>query len=334
MKKCALFFLLLCLLGGLMAQPQMQIKPVPAWSSFLGCIAGCSDYLECGYSPDWIWGVTGYAFLMNIFPGVCPSGPTAFDNSFLKENAKNLGLLFQETIASKNDPNFSAQQKAAFDQVKAALAKNLPSFAFELGIEEYYLIMGTDETGYLYADFDGQSKHCDWDSLGVSEIGMLEVITVERANSFPEARSQVKGALDFFRAYQSDPAKYALPKYTMGLPAYDVWIRSLEEGEVDQLGLPYNSRIWCEARYRAAAFLNEIREKLGAGYDYASLDQASQNYEKVAEALEGLCGLYAFPPNPEDFTPENAARAVELLSQAKAAETAGVELLLDFARQF
>ncbi len=37
---------------------------------------------------DWICGISGYAFFLNIHPELCPSGPTAFDNGFLKQTWK------------------------------------------------------------------------------------------------------------------------------------------------------------------------------------------------------------------------------------------------------
>ena len=36
------------------------------WNTHLGCIKGCLDYLKLDVSDAWLFGATGYAFLMNM----------------------------------------------------------------------------------------------------------------------------------------------------------------------------------------------------------------------------------------------------------------------------
>lgn len=332
MKKLMLLLILIFSMGGMMAQLQYQIKPVGAWASIMGCTKACSDYLGYEYSLDWISGVTGFAFLMNMHPVVCPSGPTAFDNGFLKRNAKALGLDFEVIDFSKGEGDLAAKQREAFVKVKQALVENHPVFGWELGIPEYYLIAGTDENAYQYFDFDGSIKHCPWDSIATSEIGMAEFCILKREKPL-EPVEQAKAAFKFLDRYAADPASYALEGYTMGNPAYDMWIKALSDGKADPWGLGYNSRVWAEARSHALGFIGQLKTLLEDEAEISLLDSAASDFKIVADDLAQLCKLYSFPPQEQDQTPEKTAKAIELLTQAKAAEAAGVEALLEFARK-
>ncbi|MFO8144632.1 MAG: hypothetical protein R6T89_02700 [Candidatus Syntrophosphaera sp.] len=333
MKRILLILAILVLLGGLMAQMQESIKPIYAWSSFMGCVKACADHLGCGHSTNWLYGVTGYAFIMNIHPVVCPSGPTAFDNSFLIGNAGALGLGFDTINFSKRDPDFEKKQREAHAKVQKALGEGIPVFGWELDLPEYYLLAGADSTGYLFFDMDRQIKGCPWEKLGTSEIGMVEIHSLSCLTMENEPLLQVRSALQFLGEYHSDPQKYALEGYTQGTAGYDVWIEAMQNGETDPLGLPYNARVWHEARSHAVGFLMEIKVKLGENLDYSSLDEAIKCFGEVVASLEEICNIYPFPPTGEDLTPENLARSIELLREAKNSESRGISHLLGFAEQ-
>ncbi|MGC9361867.1 MAG: hypothetical protein ACP5F3_02955 [Candidatus Syntrophosphaera sp.] len=333
MKRILLILAIIVSLGGLMAQMQDTIKPVYAWSSFMGCVKACSDNLGCGHSADWLYGVTGYAFILNIHPVVCPSGPTAFDNSFLIGNAGALGLDFDTMNFGKWEQGFEQKQKEAHAKVLKALDAGIPTFGWELALPEYYLIAGTDSMGYLFFDMDRQIKHCPWENLGISEIGMVEIHSLSRLTMENEPLLQVRSALQFLGEYHSDPLKYALEGYTQGTAGYDVWIEAMRSGETDPFGLPFNARVWHEARSHAVGFLKEIKFKLGENLDYSSLDEAIKCYGEVVASLEEICNIYPFPATEGDLTPENATRTIELLREAKNSELKGVSHLLEFAGQ-
>lgn len=331
MKIVVLTALLAMLSGGLMADREKDLQPAGSWASFPGCVKSCSDFLGCGYSADWIYGVSGYAFIINMFPGTCPSGPTAFENQFLRDNLESLGLRFEAVNSWKGSPDFAEAQQQAFQLAKTTLARGNPAFGWALGILEYYPIKGTDAENYFYADFDGSTQKCRWDSLGTGSDIMLEVYGLSAVKPEADVLDQARQALKFVAEYHADPQKYALAGYTQGPAAYDVWTESLHQGDFDPFGLAYNARVWCEARERARGFLLELKQQLGNERDLSSLDKAAESFGAVAAALEGICGLYRFPPQGEDFTPEHADKAAALLNQAKLAELEGVEQLRQFA---
>ncbi len=49
------------------------------WTSHLGAIKGCLDYMGLNVSLPWLFGATGHAFVLNVSDVVCPSGPTAWN---------------------------------------------------------------------------------------------------------------------------------------------------------------------------------------------------------------------------------------------------------------
>jgi len=332
-KKTSFILAFILALGGIMAQMQDKIKPVGAWASFLGCTQACSNYLGEGHSAHWLWGVSGYAFLINIHPELCPSGPTAFDNSFLKSNAAALGLQFESIVFNKYEDEFAPKQQEAHARVKQALENDVPVFGWELGIPEYYLLAGTDDKGYLYFDFDSSVKHCPLDSIATSGIGMAEFNLLSPTGASVEPLDQIKSALKFLQDYHSHPEQFALPGYTMGNAAYGVWITALEEGKADPFGLAYNSNVWAEARSHALGFIREMKGKLSVSHDTSLLDNAISDFGIVSSDLNQLCQIYHFPPREGDQTPENAAVAIQLLMQARAAEESGIQALLRFASQ-
>ena len=55
----------------------------PAWISHMGCLSGCTRYLDIPATDSWIYGATGHAFIINISHDSCPSGPTAWKTQAL-----------------------------------------------------------------------------------------------------------------------------------------------------------------------------------------------------------------------------------------------------------
>ncbi len=328
MKKLFLVSLLLACLGVMMAQMQDKLKQEQAWGSFIGCTKACSDYLGYYYSRDWICGISGYAFFLNIHPELCPSGPTAFDSGFLKQNLESLGLDFDVINFSAGDGDLESWQQKAFEQVKLALQADHPVFAWELDIPEYYLIAGTDDKGYQFFDFDGKLKHCAWDKIATSEIGMAEFCILKKGKVL-DTREQVKTLLEFLDGYQTDASSKIISGYSMGSDAYDVWLKAMQEGEFNPWGLAYNTQVWSEARHSAVGFLQELRQALGKDKKYKALDQAIASYESVANAMQQINLLYPFPPQKEGLSAEDGAKITEYLKQAQKAETEGLQALLE-----
>jgi len=309
------------------------LKWSPKWTTHLGCIKGCLDYLEVNITDAWLFGASGHAFVLNIHEQLCPSGPTAWKTQRMHTLAQNVGCRFDGVVAQKGWGNFQKAQVRAWDTVRAALAKGLPCYGWELEIAEYYVITGHDDTGYFYQGplADEGKGPLPWQKLGESEIGWIEIFSVQKADA-PSDADAVKAALKFAVAYGRDASEWTHDHYAGGLAAYDLWIDSLAKGAADGFGLAYNAVVWAECRKLAPAFLREAKGRLPRELA-AQFDEAIAHYDVVAKQLEIVAQQFPFlnvsneqkVANAKD--PARVKAALEALRTAKAAEDKGLTVL-------
>ncbi|MCX5674966.1 MAG: hypothetical protein NTX87_08155 [Planctomycetota bacterium] len=143
----------------------------PAWISHLGCLAGCAAYLGVEVSRPWLYGATGHAFLINIHPEVCPSGPTCFKSEFIAQLAANAGLrVARGIVAHRSQPDFAARQEEAWTYVRGCIDRGDPCYAWEMKVPEWYAVYGYDDAGYYYsgAGRDKPSAATGWVRRGTT----------------------------------------------------------------------------------------------------------------------------------------------------------------------
>src|SRR5512142_1975841 len=70
----------------------IDCKPRLGYCSHLGALQGCMDRLGVDVDPAWLYGVTGYAFMINVPHGVCCSGPQAWDWYQICQRTPNVGI--------------------------------------------------------------------------------------------------------------------------------------------------------------------------------------------------------------------------------------------------
>ncbi len=307
----------------------------PRWTSHLACMKGCVDYLGLELTDAWLFGCTGHAFVMNIHPLICPSGPTAWNNAMLFRLAPNLGFFIEAETGHSSQDDFADIQANAFQLVKRSIDSNLPCYGWELEIPEYYLIHGYNNEGYFYRgpNVEREAGPKPWRSLGNSEIGWLEVFAV-RPGYPVDARTAVKVALAFVVQLEQNPGEWSYKHYQMGLAAYDQWIAALEDERSGGFGMAYNAAVWSECRSYAKEFLMEARDRLGAS---TAFNQAVAHFSVVANKLAALARLFPFdkddvPAMEETFG--NSTRrddAKGLLETARAAEQKGIVALQELA---
>jgi hypothetical protein len=214
------------------------------------------------------------------------------------------------------------------------LADNKPVFGWELNLPEYYLIVGTDDNGYLYYDFDGSVRHKPWNELGNSDIGILTIYIAFPSEREPDPIQQAHTALDFFHDYHVNPQQYAFGGYTQGIKGYDVWIEALSEHKADLWGLTYNIKVWRAERINGLSFLEELKPVLGDNYNYEDLDRAIREYRKVVDNLSNVSELYPFPPQNEEISESDTSQTVSLLRAARDSEKRGIEAVNLFRLHF
>jgi hypothetical protein len=304
---------------------------VPHWVSHLGCIKGCLDYLGIEITDGWLYGGTGHAFVMNVSDdGGCPSGPTAWRHEILFKLGENLGFSIDGVTGAKHRGELSEAQERAWDLVRQSIDAGVPCYGWELGVPEYYVVYGYDDTGYYYSgpEADDGKGPKPWRDLADTGIGWLEMRTVKPGRAADDVTT-VREALAFALEIGESSEKWILPRYNGGLAGYDAWVRAMEDGSAVHFGVGYNSSVWAKCRRMAPEFLREAKGRL-PGDAGPLLDEAIGHYERVSGALDAVAEAYPFsvenPMDPIGVDGKSAA-AAENLRGARAAEEAGLAVL-------
>jgi hypothetical protein len=110
----------------------MEVEYPPAWLTWVASTTGCLRALGVDCDQVDVAAHSGYAFLMNVPEGLCPSGPTAFDWGALHRGLALLGrstLVYSggECSAGKEKPeHVRLQCRAAYDIVAREMGEGRP----------------------------------------------------------------------------------------------------------------------------------------------------------------------------------------------------------------
>jgi hypothetical protein len=323
---------------GVTGTPSKQLENlrwVPRWASHVGCIKGCLNFLGIDVSDEWLFGATGHAFVLNISPGLCPSGPTDWDTSRFLKLGRNLGYIVEcmDEYCPKQNRHLRQVQEQAWDFTRAAIDKNYPCYGWELDIPEYSVIYGYNETGYYISGpgCDEGKGPIPWQNLGRSEIGVVLVSSV-RPTTLSDDRKTVREALSYALELGHNRRKWT--DRTGGLKGYETWIRAMETGIAGRFGLGYNAAVWAESRRFAVEFLKEAQERLDKNFR-SLFNAAIEHYTIVARNLKVVSDTYPFKECSNEPTPvdDRAGTAIEALKQARDAEANGLDVLAELIGQ-
>jgi hypothetical protein len=308
------------------------LRWVPRWASHVGCIKGCLNHLKRDVSDAWLFGGTGHAFVLNISPGLCASGPTDWDTSGFLRLGRNLSYQAESVEAyCPTKANRREAQERAWDHVRRSIDEGLPCYGWELDIPEYYVIFGYDKTGYYISGpgCDEGAGPIPWRNLGTSEIGMVLVASV-RDSEPTDARRTVRDAFAYALDIGYNRIKWT--DRTGGLEGYTAWIETMESGRAGRFGLGYSAAVWAESRRFAVEFLREAQQRLGDDL-HTLFDSAISQYDTVARNLKAVSDAYPFQKCRDHLVKvdDHALGAVKALKQARDAETSGLEILADLA---
>lgn len=319
-------------------------RPRMEGNNHLSAIMGCMDYLGVEVDRAWLYGISGYAFLINIPPGVCCSGPTAWAWDRICQRLPAAGIDASQYVLSfmKRDPGFAQAKQRAIAFTREQYDRGVPLYGAEFGYPEFYTIGDIDEGGFTYVyrnELDGTwaTVHRTWEAFGTIDVGILFVGAVRRFETVVEPRIAIADSLDFALAVGTAPAGY-LGGATMGLRAYDAWIAGLRdraalaEGPWNHPdGTTYNAGFWSDARRSAAEFLRSCSPKLD-GRLSSEFAQAADRYSQVAAQLERVHELFPYGMDPALPSVEVVEQAADCLCQAAAAENDGLALLAEIRR--
>ncbi len=304
----------------------------------LDCIKGCLGYLGREISFPWLYGGTGYAFVLNIQETLDPSGPTCWDTQPIFDLAPNLGYQVKGISIDKEKAGnqFPEYQRQAWDFVRENLDRGLPCYGWEVDpyIPDYSIIYGYEDDdpvtglggGYLYTGWVTGGPR-DWRTLGETDVTVLQVYSIELRT--PAAAQKVaQEALVLAVQKAKEPGDwFTAPGYASGLAGYELWAESLETGRAIRDGHSYNTACWLECRAMAADFLQEAHLQL-PGYCEQAFEEAIICYKEVSERLREVLNLH--PLNLEGWDNETllqSSQAAGLLRQAQAAEGKGLAAL-------
>ena len=310
-----------------------NLKWSPKWVSHLGCLKGCLDYLGLEISDAWLYGGTGHAFIINMATDICPSGPTAWKTEMLFELSNNLGYEFDAVFGWKSDQGFYDLQKRAWEFSKEVIDHDQPAYGWELDVPEFYVIYGYDDSNYIYRHFDNAKGFKPWQELGDTGIGLIELYSVKPTQAL-EDWIIVKSAFQSVLKHAGNPEDWILENYASGVKGFDIWIKALESGTADRFGMGYNTEVWAECRKYAVEFLHEAKTRLVGKAD-TLFDEGRNHYQIVADRLSQVSQIYPFQrmEGIKITRDEKCQSAINLLKEARAAESAGLKVLEHIASE-
>lgn len=314
-----------------------NLKWTHRWVSHVGCIKGCLNYLNLTVSDGWLYGASGHAFILNIVPGLCPSGPTDWNRERFITLGRNIGYSVETVSGWKGNENLNRLQEGAWEHVKNAIDNDLPCYGWELDIPEFYVIYGYDDTGYYISGpgCDEGKGPVPWRNLGTSEIGVVEVRSLRLEEAADDKKTLID-SLSYALEYARNPEPWTDPRSSGGLKAYDAWIEFVERGRAAEFGLAYNAVVWSECRKNAVAFLQEAKDRLNRNDVESLFEKAIGYYLIVSQKLKIVSEIYPFSQKL-DMKPvqvdSRARQATEALKIAKESEAAGLEELETLVQQ-
>ena len=307
-----------------------NLKFSPKWVSHLGCLKGCLDFLGVEMTDAWLYGGTGHAFIINIGEDSCPSGPTAWKTMMFFEQAPKLGYEIKGVFGSKYNQSLEDLQKEAWVFTQKSIDEDLPVYAWEVEIPEFYVIYGYDEVGYYYSGpgADEGKGPKPWQELGDTGIGLVELYKLKPVEVYAPV-DVVQSAFEQVLKHASNPEDWIFENYASGLKGFDNWIRGLESGKANRFGMGYNAAVWHECRKFGVEFLQEAKERLD-GVAVNLFDGAIEHYQRVTDRLGKVSERYPWTPEGGDTTipvDEQCTEAVVWLKDARDAEAKGLAIL-------
>ena len=220
----------------------------------------------------------------------------------------------------KTNPDFSEKQEEAWNTARRLVDESIPCYGWEMEQPEYYVVTGYDDTGYYYngPGIESAAGPKPWRELGNTEIGIIEMYGVTRGQAADDSTT-VRDALTFALKHAGDPGGWVLPGYRSGLPGWDLWIETVEQGEASGLGMSYNAAVWAECRALGLKFLDEARQRFDESLA-PLFEEAIENYFPVVDGLSCLVELFPLPQDMGLITDIRRDKALTCLASAREAE--------------
>jgi hypothetical protein len=232
---------------------------MPAFSTtLLGVIRGVADCYGMTHSDAMLYGLSGHAFLMNIEPTLCPSGPYCWNGEGFARQLRCLGIAMTP-FGFLGAESGGAKRGEAERWVREHMDAGVPCSLLNM---EHQLITGIDAEGIQTAqpwpkmDFPpARLTFGTWAELGKEiHVTFFAWPKCEPA-ALPEAvRDSLRFALDLC----DNPGAHQELGYSVGAGAYAAWISAVSSGHGTSHGAWWNAMVWSECRDRAGDYFDEI----------------------------------------------------------------------------
>ncbi len=243
---------------------ELNVEFMPRWCSIGACIESVMQAIGSSLDFVSILGRTALSFRINVSPRIGVSGPTSLDwVGLLPDMANQLGHEVVMVYGMSNEKGFQHVQREALDFIETFLAEGRPVIAWDIWIPEFGLITGIDEKkqNLIVKTIlnDPNKKYFPSKKLGKGTIPFLLAFSFEDPLddfdeldalqwSFQSAWKHLKGL------------EKALPSYTLGLEAYNVWIKSLQRQEIAWDGHAYMLQYLLEVRSTIPLFFQRVAQ--------------------------------------------------------------------------
>ncbi|UCC11822.1 MAG: hypothetical protein JSW02_10825 [candidate division WOR-3 bacterium] len=292
-----------------------NIKQPPLNTSLMGVIRGVMNYYDIKMSDAMVYGGSGHAFIINIHDVVCPSSPYVWKYDGFIKLLQNLGLKMTHLgfFSKENTPD---DRKKVEDILRQHLNAKDPCSLLNM---DNQIIYGYDEERLLLTQPWGDCVDVTpatltfqtWKEFG-DEVH-VEFFSYQKIDAAESAKI-VKDSLLYAQDLFMHPEKYSYEKYTIGVAAYDMWIKALEQGTAHAHGNWWNSTVWSECRNMAAEYFAEVAGKYDSIAKQAR--DLSAQYKEVGELLKQVSDKE-----------KPAEEKIPLLKKAKNKEEAVVTLI-------
>jgi len=255
----------------------------PFNTTLLGVVRGVAAFYGMDFSDAMLYGVSGHAFLMNIDPTVCPSGPYCWNMEGFARQLRGLGIAV--TPLGFYGPDAEPARRAEAErQVREQVAAGVPCSLLNM---EHQLITGIDAQGMATAQpwpkMDFPPARLTWGTW--AELGQeIHLTFFAWPRCEPTGLEEaVRGGLRLALDLCDNPEHYQQPGYSVGAGAYAAWISAVSAGQGTSHGAWWNAMVWSECRERAGDYLEEIGRRFPGMVPRAEI--LAGQYRAVAAAL-------------------------------------------------
>lgn len=285
--------------------------------TFASSLLGVLSVAPFATDPDDSVATTGFAFRIWIdAKEFCPSAMSIWNYGLMPKGVRNAGYActYDSRLWGETAVELERRQQA-HAHIKASIDRGIPAIAWDLGVAEWGLIVGYDDTRmqYAYIDVTGEGM-LDYDKLGQREIPILSVLTV--TDKIPvDKTEQLESTLRIAASHArgGEPCDNA-----SGLAAYDALLDLCQQDvQENDWSWQYTLGTFCDLRYFAWQYLQKA-----AAAD-PSLAAAAGRYHDVYAAWR-----QAYDAHASKLTSAEKREAIHgQMKKAAAAERSGIEAI-------